>query len=573
MKYLFRYLKPYRLQCILAPLFKLLEVVFELSVPLIVAYVIDEGIAHGDNGVIVRASLLLLLFGVLGLSATVCAQYFSAKAACGFARNIKSALFSHIGTLSYADLDRVGTPRLITSMTSDVNQVQSGTNLTLRLLLRSPFVVFGAVLMAFTIDIKGAISFVVVVPILLLFVFALMLISITLYKKVQAALSRLLGRTRENLNGVRVIRAFGGEEEQTEAFCAENSVLSRRQRFVGAISALLNPLTYVIINLGVIFLVQSSSIRIDSGDLSQGELVALWNYMSQILVELIKLASLVISITKAIACGNRIGALLCLVPSQSYPEHAPEENDAAPAVAFRNASLRYHEGSALALEEVSFSAARGEVVGIIGGTGCGKSSLVNMIARFYDATEGEVLVNGVNVKDYPKDVLLSKIAVVPQKSVLFSGSIRDNLQWGKENATDEECMRAIRLAQAEDVVSSKEGGLDYRIEQGGRNLSGGQRQRLAIARALVKDAEILILDDAASALDYATDAALRRALSSLSATVFVVSQRIASVRHADKILVMDDGRVTAVGKHDELLLSCEVYREIYESQHRGEDEV
>lgn len=554
----------------MAPLFKALEVVFELCVPLIVAAIIDVGIARGDKGYILGRTGILLALGALGLISALAAQYFSARAACGFARDVKSALFSHIGGLSYTDLDRLGTSRLITSLTSDVNQVQTGVNLTLRLFLRSPLVVFGAMIMALSIDVKAAVPFVIVIPVLSVVVFGIMLVSIPLYKRVQGALDKVLGRTRENLNGVRVIRAFCSEETEVAQFKEDNGLLTRAQKFVGRISALLNPITYAIINLAIVLLVWKSAIQVDAGDLTQGQVVALWNYMSQILIELIKLANLIITITKAVACGNRIGAVMQTKPSQSFPTEAPTEQADAPAIEFKNVSLSYHEDGENALTDLSFSIKRGETVGVIGGTGSGKSSLVHMIPRFYDATEGEVLVNGCNVQAYPKDVLLGKIGIVPQKTVLFRGSIRDNLKWGKENATDEECMTAIRRAQAEDVVNAK-GGLDAEIEQNGRNLSGGQKQRLTIARALVREPEILLLDDAASALDFATDAALRRALSEQSGTVVIMSQRISSIRHADKILVLDDGALVGVGRHEELLSSCPVYAEIYDSQHKREE--
>ena len=570
MKYILRYLKPFTRDCVMAPLFKALEVVFELCVPLIVAAIIDVGIARGDKGYILGRTGLLLALGVLGLVSALAAQYFSARAACGFSRDVKSALFSHIGGLSYTDLDRLGTSRLITSLTSDVNQVQTGVNLTLRLFLRSPLGVFGAMIMALSIDVRAAVPFVIVIPVLSVVVFGIMLVSIPLYKRVQGALDKVLGRTRENLNGVRVIRAFCSEETEVAQFKEDNGLLTRAQKFVGRISALLNPVTYVIINLAIVLLVWKSAIQVDEGSLTQGQVVALWNYMSQILIELIKLANLIITITKAVACGNRIGAVMQTKPSQSFPTEAPLENEDAPAIEFKNVSLSYHKDGENALTDLSFSIKRGETVGVIGGTGSGKSSLIHMIPRFYDASEGEVLVNGCNVQTYPKDVLLGKIGIVPQKTVLFRGSIRDNLKWGKETATDEECMKAIRRAQAEDVVNAK-GGLDAEVEQNGRNLSGGQKQRLTIARALVREPEILILDDAASALDFATDAALRRALAEEKGTVILVSQRISSIRHADKILVLDDGALVGVGTHQELLSSCPVYAEIYDSQHKREE--
>ena len=541
-------------------------------------YMIDVGIpaAKGENGsygVILGSTAILLLLGAIGLSCTIVAQYFSARAACGFAKNIKGAVFHHVGTLSYADLDKVGNSRLVTNLTSDVNQVQSATNLALRLLLRSPLVVFGAMAMAFLVDAKAALSFVIVIPLLSVVVFGIMLATIPLYKRVQAALSRVLGRTRENVNGVRVIRAFCHEDEEIEAFCGENEALTDRQKFVGKISAFLNPLTYVIINLGIVLLLWSSFFRVESGDLTQGQVVALWNYMAQILVELIKLANLIITMTKGAACGNRIGAVLAIQPSQAYPENDPREDENAASVCFNNVSFRYDGAGEESLRNISFCVPRGATVGVIGGTGCGKTTLINLIARFYDATEGEILVNGASVCDYKKDTLLGKIGIVPQRAVLFSGTIRDNLKWGKPTATDEECLEAIEKAQAADVIKAKSEGLDYLLEAGGKNLSGGQRQRLTIARALVRKPEILILDDAASALDFATDAALRRALAKEKCTSFVVSQRIASVKHADLILVLEDGELVAKGTHDELLTASPIYREIYDSQFKKEDVV
>lgn len=574
MKKLFIYLKTYRKECVIAPLFKALEVVFELLVPLIMAYIIDSGIPQGAEGnatPIIVGCLILLALGVIGLSCTLIAQYFSANAACGFAKNIKNALFSHVGELSYSDLDKLGTSNLVTNLTSDVNQIQTGTNLTLRLFLRSPLVVFGAMIMAFTVNVRAAISFAVVIPALSVVVFGIMLVSMPLYSRVQKALSRILRRTRENLGGARVVRAFCHEEEEIRSFTQENEFLTKCQKFVGRISALLNPLTYVIVNLGIVWLLYSSSFRVESGELTRGEVIALWNYMSQILVELVKLANLIITMTKAVACGNRIGAVLDIVPSQSFPDNSPKEEPSAPVVVFKNVSFRYASGGADALSGVDFSVERGETVGVIGGTGSGKTTLIHLIPRFYDATEGSVIINGADVLSYPKNQLLGKIGIVPQKAVLFSGTIRENLLWGKEDATDEECYAALEKAQALDVVHSKEGGLDYVLEEGGKNLSGGQKQRITIARAFIKRPEILILDDSASALDFATDAALRRTLTREDCTVFIVSQRIASVKNADKILVLDDGELVGCGTHEALLDSCEVYREIYDSQYKKED--
>ena len=576
MKKLFQYMKPFRKECVIAPLFKALEVAFELLVPLIMSYMIDYGIPKGEAGdysVIAYSTVILLALGVIGLGCTLVAQLFSARAACGFAKNIKGALYRHIGTLSYSDLDGLTNARLVTNMTSDVAQIQTATNLALRLLLRSPLVVFGAMIMAFTVDFKASIPFVVVIPLLSVVVFGIMLITMPLHKRVQALLGRVLGRTRENLNGVRVVRAFSHEDEAIEDFERENEALTASQKFVGRISAFLNPLTYVIVNLGIVYLLWSSAFRFNSGSLTQGQVVALWNYMSQILVELIKLANLIITITKGVACGNRIGAVLDITPSQSFSKVDPHEDLSAPAVCFEKVSFAYRGARDDSLKDVSFSAAHGATVGIIGGTGSGKTTLINLIPRLYDATEGRVLINGCDVGSYTKDTLLGKIGIVPQRSVLFSGTIRDNLRWGKEEASDEECLAALGKAQALDVVRAKTEGLDYMLEAGGRNLSGGQRQRLAIARALIKNPEILILDDSASALDYATDAALRRALSKEVCTTFIVSQRIASVKNADVILVLDDGALVGKGTHDELLHTSKIYREIYDSQYKKEDAV
>lgn len=573
MKKLWIYLKDYKRECVIAPLFKALEVVFELLVPLIMAYIIDSGIPQGKNGnysPIVIGCLVMLLLGVVGLACTIIAQYFSARAACGFAKKIKSALFFHIGELSYSDLDKLGMASLVTNLTSDVNQIQTGTNLTLRLFLRSPLVVFGAMIMAFTVDARAAIPFVVVIPALAIVVFGIMLASIPLYARVQKALAKVLRRTRENLGGVRVVRAFCHEEEEVKAFRNENETLTKRQKFVGRISALQTPLTYAIVNLGIVWLLWSSAFRVESETLTQGEVIALWNYMSQILVELVKLANLIITMTKAVACGNRIGAVLAITPSQSFPAEAPTEKENAPSVSFEGVSFHYNGVDANALTAIDFSAKRGETVGIIGGTGSGKTSLIHLIPRFYDASQGRVCVNGCDVTSYPKDTLLQKIGIVPQRSVLFSGSVKDNLLWGNPDATDEDCYDALRKAQAIDFIEEKGEGLALMLEEGGKNLSGGQKQRLTIARALVKKPEILILDDAASALDLATDAALRRALAQESCTVFIVSQRIASVKNADTIVVLDDGAMVGIGKHSDLLSSCSVYKEIYESQYREE---
>ena len=575
MNKLLRYLKDYRKESILGPLFKLLEASFELLVPLVVAAIIDRGIGGADRGYTVKMCLLLLALGVVGLISSVTAQYFAAKAAVGFAEKVRHALFGHIQRLSYSDIDSLGTSTLVTRMTSDMNQVQYGVNMTLRLLLRSPFVVFGAMIMAFTVDAKAALTFVVTIPLLSVVVFGIMLICIPLYRKVQEKLDGVLLSTRENLTGVRVIRAFCKEEEETARFLDRNEALTDAQKFVGRISALMNPVTLVIINGSIIALVYIGALRVNQGIISQGAVVALYNYMSQILVELIKLANLIISVTKSIACGNRIQAVLEIEPSMHFPSGvtaASGDPHSEYAVEFRHADLRYGNSGENALTDMNIRVKRGETIGVIGGTGSGKSSLVNMIPRFYDTFAGEVLVDGVNVKEYTREGLRRKIGMVPQKAVLFKGTIRDNMRWGNPSATDEEISAAIAIAQASEVVSGKQGGLNYMIAQGGKNLSGGQRQRLTIARALVGKPEILILDDSASALDFATDAALRKAIKTMdgSPTVFVVSQRAASIAHADKIVVLDDGKIVGMGKHDDLLMNCEVYREIYNSQFSSE---
>ena len=568
---LLRYLKNYKKESILGPLFKLLEASFELLVPLVVAAIIDKGIGGADRGYTVKMCLLLAALGVVGLISSVTAQFFAAKAAVGFAEKVRHALFAHIQSLSYSDIDSLGTSTLVTRMTSDMNQVQYGVNMTLRLLLRSPFVVFGAMIMVFTVDAKAAITFVVTIPLLSVVVFGIMLVCIPLYRKVQQKLDGVLLSTRENLTGVRVIRAFCKEEEETRRFLDRNEALTDAQKFVGRISALMNPVTLVIINFSIIALVYIGALRVNQGIITQGAVVALYNYMSQILVELIKLANLIISVTKSIACGNRIQSVLDIRPSMSFPSGVTASSGdprSEYSVEFRHADLRYGHSGENALTDINFRVKRGETVGVIGGTGSGKSSLVNMIPRFYDTFAGSVLVDGVNVKEYTRQALREKVGMVPQKAVLFKGTIRDNMLWGNAGASDEEINAAIVTAQAADVVAGKEGGLDYMIAQGGRNLSGGQRQRLTIARALVRKPEILILDDSASALDFATDAALRKAIREMdgSPTVFIVSQRAASIAHADTIIVLDDGRIVGMGKHDELLKSCEVYREIFYSQ-------
>lgn len=574
MKKLLIYLKAYRKEACLAPIFKMLEAVFELFVPLVIKGIIDYGIAAEDRAYCLRMGLLLLLLAVIGLAMATTAQWFSARAAAGFAAKIKQVLMEHIQKLSYTELDTIGTSTLITRMTSDVNQVQTGTNLVLRLFMRSPFIVFGSMIMAFTIDFKAAMIFVITIPLLSVVVFGIMLSSIPLYKKVQSQLDRVLGITRENLTGVRVIRAFNKEEEEISHFKTENEQFTRLQTFVGKISALMNPLTFVIVNSAILVLVWTGAWRVEGGILTQGAVVALVNYMSQILVELIKLADLIINITKAVACGNRIQKVLEVEPSMENgsKECIEEKRTPANAVDFNHVSLTYSGAGAPSLTDIDLHVKTGQTIGIIGGTGSGKTSVVNLIPRFYDATQGNVLVFGKPVKEQDMESLRSQIAVVPQKAVLFAGTIRENMKWGKEDATDEEIMEAITIAQAAEVVQKKEGGLDAFVEQGGKNLSGGQRQRLTIARAMVRKPDILILDDSASALDFATDAALRKAIRGmkLSPTLFIVSQRAASLMHADKIIVLDDGKVAGIGTHDELLAGCEVYQEIYYSQFKKE---
>ena len=572
MKKLFVYLREYRRDCVLAPLFKMLEAAFDLAVPLVVASIIDRGIPAGDRGHIVWMVLLLCLLAAVGLSASVAAQFFSARAAVGFSTKLRHALMEHLQSLSYADLDTQGVSTLITRMTSDVNQVQSGVNMGLRLLLRSPFVVFGAMVMAFTIDARCALIFVGVIAVLLVIVFAIILTTIPMYRGVQQQLDSVTLAARENLTGVRVLRAFGKEEAEKERFDVRSRRLEAMQLAAGRISASLNPVTSVVINLAILLLLRSGAVRVNAGTLTQGQVVALYNYMGQILVELIKMANLIILLTKAAACGDRIAAVLAVHSRQQDGQERPEAHKGS--VEFRNVSMRYPEAGADALEGISFTAAPGETIGIIGGTGSGKSTLVNLIPRFYDASAGEVLVDGLNVQRFAMADLRRRIGVVPQHALLFSGTIRSNLLWGNDGADDEALMRAICSAQAEDVIRGKAKGLDEPVEQGGRNFSGGQRQRLTIARALVRHPEILILDDSASALDYATDAALRRAIRALpdAPTTFIVSQRTASVRFADRILVLDDGRLIGCGTHEELLASCPVYREIHESQFGGEEE-
>jgi len=569
---LFRYLKKYRKESILAPFFKLIEVAFELTVPLIVSNIIDVGIENGDKGYIVKRCLLLGLLGILGLCSTLVAQYFSAKASVGFATDIRHALFSHIGKLSYSQLDSLGAPTLITRLTGDINQVQTGTNLTLRLVLRSPFVVFGAVIMAFTVDAKSSLVFVVAVPALAAVVFAIILVCIPMYRKVQQKLDGLLSKTRENLLGTRVVRAFCKENEEIEDFDAKNKALTEMQTAVGRISAFMNPATFVLINLAIIALIYIGALRVDSGAISRGAVVALYNYMSQILVELIKLANLIISVTKAIACGNRIQSVLDIEPATVPGTVTEGDKKCEYSVEFDGACLSYN-GSEESLHNIDLKIPRGSTVGVIGSTGSGKSSLVNLIPRFYDVTGGCVLVDGVDVRDYDTKALRSKIGVVSQKKALFSGSVRDNIRFGKQDATDEEIWQALETAQAKQMIEEKSGQLDFVLEQEGKNLSGGQRQRMTIARALVRKPEVLILDDAASALDYATGAALNKALrnTDFAPTVITVSQRVAAIRNADTIVVLDEGEIVGIGTNDELLRSCEVYREIFDSQLEKED--
>lgn len=569
MKKLLVYLKAYKKETILAPLFKMLEASFELFVPLVIAAIIDTGIENKDVPYIVRMAIVLVALAIVGLTCSLTAQYFSAKAAVGFAAKLKSALFAHIESLSFKEIDTLGTSTLITRMTSDINQVQSGVNLVLRLFLRSPFIVFGAMIMAFTIDVKAALIFVVAIPLLAIVVFGIMLVSIPLFKKVQGALDSVLGITRQNLTGVRVIRAFNKEQSEIENFDEKNAVLTGLQKFVGKISALMNPVTFIIVNGAIATLIWVGALRVDAGILSQGQVVALVNYMSQILVELVKLANLIITVTKAVACGNRIQSVFEIKPSmdEGSRRYSASSEDGY-SVEFKNVNLCYNEGADSSLTGIDFSVRKGETVGIIGGTGSGKSSLVGLIPRFYDATQGQVLVDGVNVNEYSFDELREHVGIVMQKAVLFKGTIRENLKWGKNDATDEELWAAIDAAQAREFVETKDGGLDFEIAQGGKNLSGGQKQRLTIARALVRKPDILILDDSASALDYATDAKLRAAIAALpgNMTVFIVSQRTASIMHADKIIVLDDGKIVGMGTQEELLENCEVYKEIYNSQ-------
>lgn len=581
MKTLLAYLKDYKKESILAPLFKMLEASFELFVPLVMAAIIDVGIANQDKPYIVKMCFVLIALGIIGLVCSITAQYFAAKASVGFSTTLRYELFKHIQTLSFSEMDTVGTSTLITRMTSDINQVQSGVNLVLRLFLRSPFIVFGAMIMSFTVNVKAALVFVVTIPLLSIVVFGVMVISIPMFKKVQAALDRVLGKTRENLEGVRVIRAFNKEENEIQDFNEQNNRLTNLQMVVGRLSALMNPATYIIINVSIVAVIWIGGGQVYDGIITQGEVVALVSYMSQILVELIKLANLIINITKSIACGNRIAEIMDMQPSIPKEIRASETtgiektqvDTKIPAVEFDHVCMNYAGAGEEALTDIDFKAMRGQTIGIIGGTGSGKSSVVNLIPRFYDVSKGAVRIYGKDIREYDVTSLRDKIGMVMQKAVLFHGTIRENLLWGNPDATDEQLNRAIEIAQATDVVAGKEGGLDYEIEQNGRNLSGGQKQRLTIARAVVKDPDILILDDSASALDFATDARLRAALRNMQGekTIFIVSQRTSSIQFADQILVLDDGQTVGLGTHEELLKNCETYREIYESQFKKED--
>lgn len=567
MRKLLRFLKDYKKESILSPLFKLLEASFELFVPLVMAAIIDTGIGNKDGGFILKMCGILILLALVGLTCSITAQYFAAKAAVGFATKVRHALFDHIQKLSYTEMDAAGTDTMITRMTSDINQAQSGVNMVLRLFLRSPFIVFGAMIMAFTIDVKAALIFVVTIPVLSVVVFGIMIITIPLFRRVQASLDKVLGVTRENLTGSRVIRAFNKEQEEIADFDESNERLTDVQLFVGKISALMNPLTYIIINVALVILIWTGAIQVNIGKISQGEVVALVNYMSQILVELVKLANLIITVTKAIACGNRVQSIFEMETSMVDGNGSGKE-DTGYTVEFRNVSMRYKGAGADTLTGIDFKAKPGDTIGIIGGTGSGKSTVVNLIPRFYDVTEGQVMVDGMDVRDYKITDLRDKIGIVPQKAVLFAGTVRSNLAWGKEDATEEEMQQALSVAQAAEVVDKKDGKLDAEVEQGGKNFSGGQKQRLTIARALVKQPEILIMDDSSSALDYATDAKLRQAIHNMPnrPTVFIVSQRAASIMYADKIIVLDDGTVAGAGTHEELLKDCSVYQEIYYSQ-------
>ena len=577
MKTLLAYLKGYKKESILAPLFKMLEASFELFVPLVMAAIIDVGIANQDKPYIVKMCFVLIALGIIGLVCSITAQYFAAKAATGVGTGIRHGLFEHIQKFTFTEMDQLGTSTLITRMTSDINQIQSGVNLVLRLFLRSPFIVFGAMIMAFTVDVKAALVFVVTIPLLSLIVFGIMLVTMPMYKKVQADLDQVLLATRENLTGARVIRAFNKEEDETKRFENANQILTDAQKYVGRISGMMNPLTYIIVNGAIIALIYVGAVRVDIGDLTQGQVVALINYMSQILVELVKLANLIISVTKAAACLNRVESVLAVKPDMNEGDVRWKSNSSEadrdlknkiPVVEFFHVSLTYKGTSDTSLSDINFCAKKGQTIGIIGGTGSGKSSLVNLIPRFYDATDGTVKINGRDIKEYQTENLREHIGVVLQKAVLFKGSIADNLRWGKEDATEQEMYEALDISQAREFVDTKQGGLEFQIEQGGRNLSGGQKQRMTIARALVRKPEILILDDSASALDFATDAALRKSIKEMKnqPTVFIVSQRAASIQYAEQIIVLDDGAMAGIGTHEELLKDCPVYQEIYYSQ-------
>ena len=574
MKKLLPYLKRYTMESILAPLFKLLEVCIDLLVPLVVARMINIGVANNDRGFLLRCFLVLIFMALVGLAFSITAQFFAAKASTGFAADLRQAVFDHIQGFSFTELDTLGADTMITRLTDDIHQVQTGVNLGLRLLLRSPFVVFGAMVMAFTIDVSCAWVFAVAIPVLFAAVFAIMLVSIPLYQKAQSALDRITRLTRENLTGVRVVRAFCREEHSVREFEEGNQELTRLNEFVGRISALLNPVTYVLINIAAVWLIHRGALQVSVGRIAQGDVVALNNYMLQIIAELIKLASLIITLTKSLACAGRVSSVLAQPATMDYPEETAisRENRSAAALRFDHVTFTYQNAGAPSLCDISFQALRGQTIGIIGGTGSGKSTMVSLIPRFYDPQQGTVCLDGVDVRSYTRQALCEKVGVVQQRSVLFQGSIRDNLRWGKENASDEELWQALEKAQAKEIVEAKPGRLDFRLEQGGRNLSGGQKQRLSIARALVKKPEILILDDSSSALDFATDGALRKSIRSLGypVTTFLVSQRIACIRQADQILVLDNGHLAGCGTHEELLESCALYQEIYDSQFPGE---
>ncbi len=583
MKQIMKYFKNYKVKAILAPLFKMLEASFELLVPLVMANIIDIGIKNGDKPYIYKMALLMIGLGLIGLACSITAQYFSAKTAMGFGKELRYDLFKHIETLSYTEIDEIGSSTLITRMTSDVNQIQTGVNMFLRLFMRSPFIVFGAAIMAFTVDAHVAKVFLITLPVLIVIVFGIMLITIPLYKKVQSRLDSVLLSTRENLSGVRVIRAFNQEENEKNDFCGKTELLTKEQIFVGKISSFLNPLTYAVINLSIVAIIWLGAGRVEEGLLLQGSVYALVNYMSQILIELVKLANLIVTETKAVACANRVGQVLLTESSQIYPDAVGFDTTGSKngeyagsdvKVQFVGAGLTYKNAKEPSIEGVNLEVKKGETIGIIGGTGSGKSTFVNLIPRFYDCTEGKVLIDGIDVKDYPKEELIEKIGIVPQKAVLFSGSIEDNMRWGKADASEEDINLALEIAQAKTFVEEKEGGIKFLLNQGAKNLSGGQKQRLTIARALVKKPEILILDDSSSALDYATDAALRMAIKEKTdnTTVFIVSQRSSSIMYADKILVLDDGKIVGMGTHDELLASCEVYQEICSSQNKAKDD-